>query len=146
MPVRAENKARYPADWKLVSQSIRERANHRCEECGVGNHEWGWRDRDGTWNVAKRGPLIEAYGRDAKPPFYIRTSEGHDIKIIEIVLTTAHLDHTPENCDLSNLKALCQRCHLRLDVDHHRASRARSLRAEMATPDLLIRQFPEVPL
>jgi hypothetical protein len=137
MPIRAENLARYPANWKQISQDIRARANFRCEECNIPNHEWGFRDRDGTWNAVPRGPLIKAYGRDAKPPFHIRTHEGRDIKIIEIVLTVAHLDHVPEHVDPSNLRALCQRCHLRMDVDHHRATRARSLRAEMLTDDML---------
>ena len=36
-----------------------------------------------------------------------------------IMLTVAHLDHTPQNCDEGNLKAMCQRCHLRYDRDHH---------------------------
>src|SRR5690606_29888023 len=31
-------------------------------------------------------------------------------------LTTAHLDHNPENCDSSNLRALCAPCHLRYDA------------------------------
>lgn len=38
---------------------------------------------------------------------------------VKVVLTIAHLDHTPENCDLDNLKALCQKCHLRYDHVHH---------------------------
>jgi predicted ATP-dependent serine protease len=29
----------------------------------------------------------------------------------EIILTIAHLDHTPENCARENLRALCQKCH-----------------------------------
>jgi hypothetical protein len=29
----------------------------------------------------------------------------------KVVLTIAHLDHTPENCARENLKCLCQRCH-----------------------------------
>lgn len=33
-----------------------------------------------------------------------------------IVLTTAHLDHRPENCADDNLKALCQQCHNRYDA------------------------------
>lgn len=33
-----------------------------------------------------------------------------------VVLTTAHLDHTPENCADDNLAALCQRCHNRYDA------------------------------
>ncbi len=36
------------------------------------------------------------------------------------VLTVAHLDHTPENVDDSNLRAMCQGCHLHYDRDHHR--------------------------
>lgn len=116
MPIRAENRARYPSNWREISATIRERANHRCEQCGVPNHERGWRDRDGSWNPIKVGPLKEAHGPTTKPPFYIQTSEGRTIKIIEIVLTCAHIDHQPENCDPTNLLALCQRCHLRMDV------------------------------
>ena len=32
------------------------------------------------------------------------------------VLTVAHLDHVPENCDRRNLKALCAPCHCRMDL------------------------------
>ena len=35
----------------------------------------------------------------------------HPITGSEVVLTVAHLDHDPTNCDPENLKALCQRCH-----------------------------------
>jgi hypothetical protein len=45
------------------------------------------------------------------------------------VLTTAHLDHTPENCHPENLRAMCNGCHLHYDKDHHRQTRART-RAE----------------
>lgn len=37
-----------------------------------------------------------------------------------VVLTVAHLDHTPENCDEENLAALCQRCHNRYDAPNRR--------------------------
>lgn len=37
-----------------------------------------------------------------------------------VVLTVAHLDHTPENCDPENLRAWCQRRHLHYDREHHR--------------------------
>ena len=36
-----------------------------------------------------------------------------------VVLTTAHLDHNTANCADDNLKALCQRCHLRHDAKQH---------------------------
>ena len=41
-----------------------------------------------------------------------------------VVLTVAHLDHTPENCADENLKAWCQRCHNRYDAEHRRKNRA----------------------
>ena len=54
----------------------------------------------------------------------------------EVVLTTAHLDHTPENCDPANLRAMCQGCHLHYDRDHHarttRRQRAIAETAQMA--------------
>nr|WP_115626123.1 hypothetical protein [Afipia felis] len=49
MPIRAENKARYPADWPQISASIRERAGNKCEECGVANRALGGRADDGTF-------------------------------------------------------------------------------------------------
>lgn len=41
----------------------------------------------------------------------------------KVVLTTAHLNHTPEDCRDEVLKAMCQRCHLAHDREHHAASR-----------------------
>jgi len=42
-----------------------------------------------------------------------------------VVLTIAHLDHTPENCERENLRALCQRCHNRYDAAHRAETRKR---------------------
>ena len=38
MPIRPENKARYPKDWKQIRAHILDRAGNRCEFCGVENH------------------------------------------------------------------------------------------------------------
>lgn len=38
-------------------------------------------------------------------------------------LTVAHLDHTPENCNLDNLCPMCAPCHLRYDAAQHAESR-----------------------
>ena len=40
MPIRPENKARYPRDWKQIRAAILERAGHRCEQCGIKNRAW----------------------------------------------------------------------------------------------------------
>lgn len=113
MPIRPENKARYPANWKEISERIRfNRAAGRCEcegECGRGTH-------------SERCPNMHgqpAYGTGSK-----------------VVLTTAHLDHVPENCDDKNLKAMCQGCHLHYDRDHHAETRARTKQAGKAEGDL----------
>jgi hypothetical protein len=50
----------------------------------------------------------------------------------KVVLTVAHLDHTPENCADENLKAMCQGCHLAYDADHHAETAAATRAAELA--------------
>jgi hypothetical protein len=100
MPIRAEEKARYPEDWPLISLRIKRRAGWRCEcegECGSGKHT----------------------GRCAAIHLGAAPASGK-----RVILTTAHLDHTPENCDPDNLRAMCQSCHLSYDRDHHAATRA----------------------
>ena len=50
-------------------------------------------------------------------------------------LTVHHIDHTPENCERSNLVAPCAPCHLRADKHHHvrtRKRRAEERRRHMA--------------
>jgi hypothetical protein len=59
------------------------------------------------------------------------------LRIVRIVLTVAHLDHTPENCDPSNLRAWCQRCHNRYDAAHRRDGIRRRARESAAVGDLL---------
>lgn len=103
MPIHHDSKHRYPADWKQVSARIKERAAGQCEcvgECGL--------------HLGQR--CVERHGEPA------RFANG------TIVLTTAHLDHQPENCADDNLKAMCQRCHLRYDRDYHSANQKRRRR------------------
>lgn len=38
MPIKPENKARYPKNWKEIRAQILQRARNRCEFCGVENH------------------------------------------------------------------------------------------------------------
>lgn len=39
MPIRPENKNRYPTNWAEIRTRILKRANNQCEECGVKNYE-----------------------------------------------------------------------------------------------------------
>jgi len=112
MPIRPENRSRYPKDWKQISERIRfGRAGGRCEcegHCGI---------EHGDRCVARHG--------DRHP----------DTNSI-VVLTVAHLDHEPENCHPGNLKAMCQRCHNRYDMPNRRAGIAERKRAAMNMTDL----------
>ncbi len=107
MPIRNSEKDRYPSDWPFISAAIRrDRAKWRCE-C------------DGRCGRDHGGRCPNRHGQ----PSYITGKR--------VVLTTAHLDHTPENCDPSNLMAMCQGCHLAYDRDHHAETRA-ATRAALA--------------
>jgi hypothetical protein len=97
MPIKPENKARYPQNWKAIRARILERAGNCCEQCRAPN-----------------GSIVNR-GTATKP------------RPVKVVLTIAHLDHTPENCDESNLLALCQLHHLMYDAQHH-ARNARATR------------------
>ena len=106
MPIRPENKARYPKDWKSISQAARDRAGNRCE------------------------------GSPAFPDCRAENGEPHPVTGSKVVLTTAHLDHTPENCEPENLKAWCQRCHNTYDAPMRRAGILSRKREALAMQDM----------
>lgn len=94
MPIRPENRGRYPKDWKAISFRIRfERAEGRCEcagQCG--------QPHEGGRCAAEHG----------KP---------HPDTGSIVVLTAAHFHGSPpEQCGDEDLFAGCQRCHNRYDA------------------------------
>jgi hypothetical protein len=106
MPIKPENRARYPSDWRSIVAAVRERSGNRCE------------------------------GSPDYPNCRAENGQPHPETGSRVVLTTAHLDHTPENCDLSNLRHWCQRCHLNYDREHHAQTRAATKRSQAATADM----------
>jgi hypothetical protein len=139
MPIRASEKARYPKDWPALSRAARERARWRCEFCGVENGALGGRPPDGRWfDALPTGTqgLDYAWPKPGDVWSCVRHGEVLALRIVRIVLTVAHLDHTPENCAPENLRALCQRCHLRYDAAHHARNAAATRRARRADGDL----------
>jgi hypothetical protein len=108
MPIRKENRNRYPPEWPVISWYIRfVRAGSRCECRGV---------------CGRPGSHLDAIGRCPNVHGQPRNGTGSPV-----VLTTAHLDHTPENCHPANLRAMCEGCHLHYDRDHHAETRRRTL-------------------
>jgi hypothetical protein len=106
MPIRPENKARYPKDWKAIADAIRARAEQRCE------------------------------GSPAYPDCRAENGQAHPVTGSRVVLTVAHLDHTPENCEPHNLKAMYQRCHLTYDAEHHKQTAYATRKKAMNTAEM----------
>lgn len=138
MPIRPENRDRYPSDWPAVSQAIRERAGHVCEACGApdkGMIRRGLSAEDvPVWRLASWSAYEN--GRSAVDGSEVPDT-GEDTvgwsNPVRVVLTVAHLDHRPENCDPANLRAWCQRCHNAYDAPARRAGiRARAFAARAA--------------
>ena len=76
MPIKPENKNRYPENWKSIRMDILKRANNCCEFCGIQNYS-------------------------------LRDSGA------KVVLTIAHLNHTPEDCRYENYRqglVFCTAC------------------------------------
>lgn len=136
MPIKPENRARYPKNWQEIREQILGRAGNCCEQCKVAN---GKRIARGAGPFADTFQDENADVFDAETGEHIarvRMSEYRVKNMVTIVLTIAHLDHQPENCDPDNLRALCQMHHLRHDAAHH-AETARSTRRErLAVADL----------
>lgn len=120
MPIRPENKHRYPANWRDIRAAILERAGHRCEQCGVPNKSW----------------RLPGFGAWTFDPATADEWSDEGRKATRIVLTIAHLDHKPEHCDPANLLVLCQRCHLAYDADHHKQTAYQTRRNGKAAGDL----------
>ena len=104
----------YPPNWREVSRFIRfDRAHGQCE-CPGGTGFCGL-------HCTHPGPrrCIEL---DRQPAVWARGL---------VILTTAHLCQCEPLCaELSHLLALCQRCHLRVDMSLHRKHAAETRRLE----------------
>lgn len=103
---------RYPKNWKEISKRIRERSGGQCEcegECGLHNGEdmyWPKRrciERNGEKAVFAKGKVILTVAHLGVPKPDGSLGDPHD-----------KMDVRDEN-----LKAMCQRCHLRYDIDEH---------------------------
>lgn len=150
MPIKPENRIRYPADWPAISASIRERAGHRCEwhdgehRCAASQYAVGhWRCVDGLWRfwpVAATDPGGAAWTFQTARIFaadsIVRRTDGTFVRPSVIVLTVAHLNHQPEDCRPENLAAWCQRHHLAYDHAQHLAHAQATRRARVGQPEL----------
>ena len=112
MPIKPENRDRYPKNWPEIRERIRQRSGGRCEckgECGLPH------------------PLGRCVNTNGDPSCLTGR---------RVTLTVGHRDHTPENCRDDNLAHWCNGCHLRYDVDHHRQTARETRRAKLKNLEL----------
>ncbi len=141
MPIRPENRGRYPKDWPQIAANIRARAGDVCEACGVPNGAFIRRaiSKKGTavWRLSSDPAFSNGYSAadGTEVPDTMEDECGYG-RAVRVVLTVAHLDHQPENCDPDNLRAWCQRCHNAYDAPMRRAGIKSRARAERAVSDM----------
>lgn len=91
MPIKPENRSRYPANWGEIRAAILERAGDCCERCKV---------RNGQIIARGAGPFAGTYQADTSEVFdadtgeyiaSVRMSEYQIKNMVTIVLTIAHL-------------------------------------------------------
>lgn len=120
MPVDFSN---YPENWGEIRAAVLQRAKNadgvpQCEcmgECGLHCHT----DAAGAVNPGQHPRrCVELNGR---PALWAKGT---------IVLTTAHLCNDPGCPNTDHMKAMCQRCHLRIDEMIHRIHRRQRLERE----------------
>lgn len=106
MPIKPENRGKYPANWDQLRSDVLFIAGHHCQ------------------------------GTPQFPDCRAENGERHPETRSRVVLTIAHMDHNPENNQLSNLRALCQRCHLTWDAAQHAQNARKTRRERLRIPDL----------
>lgn len=118
MPIRPENRARYPRDWKTaIVPAVRLRSGNRCEcqgQCG-----------------------IKHSGKKARGRCQARNGEPHPKTGSTVVLTVAHKHGEPlESRDITGMFHACQQCHNRYDMPARRAGIKARAHAKRACGDL----------
>lgn len=108
----------YPQNWEAIAYQVKQEAEWRCEECGRECRRSGEPVTDFVERIQT--------ARVSECPVVAEFLE----KPTRFVLTVAHLDHRPENCNRSNLKALCAPCHCRYDLSQMARKKALKLERE----------------
>lgn len=93
---------------------------------------------DGRWFDGLGCDWRDGVGKPAAWPNIVEATRQ---RITLVVLGTAHLDHNPRNNRMRNLRALCQRCHLAYDAEHHRHQRWLTYRRRWALADLFLGSY-----
>ena len=112
--------SKYPADWKTnIVPRILKRACNCCEFCGLANGQKVYSVALKV-NDAGRYKIKRIWLSDWSDMIRISAFKtAEPAKVVNVVLTIAHLDHDETNHDApdNRLAALCQYCHLNYDAE-----------------------------
>lgn len=124
----------YPENWKWLSRQIVSDAGNKCELC-----------------YAPNGAFIQRI-KGAEYPWYKIDNTKPEDKFTKVVLTVHHINHDKKDSTKQNLIALCQKCHLRLDLAHHMKNRRSARRnteeanLQLTTPQVMPPEIPAAPI
>lgn len=99
----------YPKNWKRIVAHLKNTRGDRCELCFAPNGAQVWRD----------------FSPQIMHPWYPKylipkeCMDRHEGRFTKIIITTHHIDSDKKNNHPHNLILLCQRCHLKLDMQKH---------------------------
>lgn len=119
MPIRPENRGRYPKDWPEISRARKEAAGWHCEFCRAPHGKKIFRGlgKDKGTYMLPCGDKYDAETGQQLGRIYPHSYKGREVMV---VLTVMHLNHQPEDNRPENLRAGCQRCHNAYDAPHRR--------------------------
>ena len=123
----------YPKDWKTIALIVKTDADWTCQECGRPCRRPGESLKELEYRVHEHP---EAYK--------IKNSPRGELAIFaagRFQLSVAHLNHRPEDCRPENLRAWCNPCHGRYDLNAVRSGvkgrAALERRGQLSLLDLL---------
>lgn len=145
---------RYPPHWKEISWKIRERSGGQCEchgECGLHKTNPGPRrccERNGEPAVWAKGKIVLTVAHLGAPRWTCpkckkwndsgRLAAPVHCECGELMEWMPGDPHDKMDVRDVNLKALCQRCHLRYDAAEHAKNSARTREAKKNRNHLLL--------
>jgi len=130
-----EHRWLYPIDWPELSRLVRfGRAKGQCEHCRRPHGRRVFHLGDGRWWDADRRGWRDGRGRRVR---VANADLAAIVRVTQVYIACAHLNHDPTDNAARNLAALCQRCHMIHDAAEHRRRRWFNAYRRRALGDLL---------